>query len=90
MLVSRRGLKLQLFLTVSNALGDNNPDDIKIIISPLNEVWHLRSAIVAHSGGNPPKGDLRKHFRELLTNCDSAMLKLTELVKTGCFEQKSD
>ncbi|MHB8103342.1 MAG: hypothetical protein ACYDEF_14515 [Methanosarcina sp.] len=46
--------------------------------------------LVAHSGGNPPKGDLRKHFRELLTNCDSAMLKLTELVKTGCFEQKSD
>jgi len=67
-----------------------SPDDIKIIIYPLNEVWHLRSAIVAHSGGNPPKGDLRKHFRELLTNCDSAMLKLTELVKTGCLEQKSD
>jgi hypothetical protein len=66
------------------------PEDIKIIINPLNEVWHLRSAIVAHSGGNPPKGDLRIHFRELLTSCDSAMLKLAELVKTGCLVQKGD
>jgi len=63
-------------------------EDMKIIINPLNELWRLRSAIVAHHGGNPPKGDLRLHFRELLINCDSAMLKLTELVKTGCLVKK--
>lgn len=65
-------------------------EDIKIIINPLNELWLLRSSIVAHSGGHLPKRDLRIHFRELLTNCDSAMLKLAELVKTGCLVQKSD
>lgn len=67
-----------------------SPEDIKIIINPLNELWLLRSSIVAHSGGHLPKRDLRIHFRELLTNCDSAMLKLAELVKAGCLVQKSD
>lgn len=63
-------------------------EDIKTIINPLNELWQLRSAIVAHHGGTPPKGDLRLHFRGLLTNCDSSMLKLSKLVKTGCLVQK--
>jgi hypothetical protein len=62
-------------------------EDIKTIINPLNELWQLRSAIVAHHGGTPPKGDLRLHFRELLTNCDSSLLKLAELVRTGCLVQ---
>ncbi|MFX1521448.1 MAG: hypothetical protein ACFFCD_16185 [Promethearchaeota archaeon] len=62
-------------------------EDIKIIIDTLNELWLLRSAIVAHSGGKPPKGNLRVHYRKLLTNCDLAMLKLAEFVKNGSLVQ---
>ncbi|NSW82201.1 MAG: hypothetical protein HPY90_02850 [Syntrophothermus sp.] len=65
-------------------------DEIKFIIEPLNELWYLRSAIVAHAGGNPPRGDLRQHFRSLVEKCDLAMRKLSELVKTGCLSYGSD
>ncbi|MGD9779624.1 hypothetical protein [Methanomethylovorans sp.] len=58
-------------------------EDIKVIIDTLNELWYLRSAIVAHSGGEIPKGDLRVHYRNLLIKCDTAMMKLAEQVKKG-------
>jgi len=58
-------------------------EDIKVIIDTLNELWYLRSAIVAHSGGEIPKGDLRVHYRNLLIKCDTAMMKLAEHVKKG-------
>ncbi|MDK2892989.1 hypothetical protein [Methanohalophilus sp.] len=67
-----------------------SPEDIKITIDPLNELWRLRSAIVAHAGGDPPKEKLSIHFKKLLTDCDSAMQKLAELVKTGTLLQKGD
>lgn len=65
-------------------------EEINTIIHPLNELWGLRSAIVAHSGGKPPKGDLRVHYRDLLTRCDTSMIKLAELVKAGYLVPKQD
>ena len=47
---------------------------------PLKELWRLRSAIVAHAGGDYPKEDLRTHYRNLLEQCDKSMRKLAELI----------
>ena len=58
-------------------------EEIKIIVDPLQELWDLRSSIVAHPNREPPHCDLCQHFKELLERCDVAMRKLSELVKSG-------
>ena len=51
------------------------------IFDPLEELWKLRSSIVAHPGGAVPKQDLKQHYRQLLERCDHAMQLLAELIE---------
>ena len=55
------------------------------IIGPIVEAWDLRSKTVAHPGRARPKGDLKAHYKELLSRCDESMRELARLVEDGFF-----
>lgn len=61
-------------------------EDISIFSDPLNTLWKLRSSIVAHAGGEYPKGSLRVHYRNLIEKCDKAMRKLADFIKDGTLD----
>jgi hypothetical protein len=58
-------------------------DEIEIIINPLNSLWDLRSNVVAHPNKTYPKGDLKRHFKEILIETDKSMHKLAEIIEKG-------
>lgn len=55
-------------------------NEITIFSSPLLRLRKLRSSAVVHSGKNYPKGDLKKHNRILIEDCDKAMRKLADFI----------
>jgi len=60
-------------------------EDRDKIIGPIIEAWDLRSKTVAHPGSARPKGDLKAHYKELLSRCDESMRELARLVEDGFF-----
>jgi len=58
-------------------------NEITIFSDPLLKLWKLRSSVVAHPGKNYPKGDLKKHNRVLIEDCDKAMRKLADFTDKG-------
>jgi hypothetical protein len=70
-------------ILTANAVDE---DMIDAICKPLRELQRLRSqAGVAHRGSDLPKGDLRLHYRQLLTDLASGMQQLSDLVAAGLF-----
>jgi hypothetical protein len=57
--------------------------EITIFSDPLLKLWKLRSSVVAHAGKNYPKGDLKKHNRVLIEDCDKAMRKFADFIDRG-------
>jgi hypothetical protein len=57
-------------------------ETIHEIFDPLEELWKLRSSIVAHPGSAVPKQDLKQHYRELLERCDRSLRLLSELIES--------
>lgn len=58
-------------------------NEITIFSDPLLKLWKLRSGVVAHPGKSYPKGDLKKHYRVLIEDCDKAMRKLADFIDKG-------
>jgi hypothetical protein len=59
-------------------------ETVTTICAPLFEIHGLRSdAGVAHRGGELPEGNLREHYRDLITRTSSGMLRLSELIQSG-------
>jgi len=55
-------------------------NEITIFSDPLLKLRKLRSSVVDHPGKNYPKGDLKKHNRMLIEDCDKAMRKLADFI----------
>ncbi len=66
-------------------LGVSN-NDISIFSDSLITLWKFRSSIVAHVGGEYPKGDLKEQYRDLIEKCDKAMRKLADFIKDGTLD----
>lgn len=60
------------------------------VCDPLQELWSIRSAGIAHFGKSPPDHDLRKQHRSLLTALDTGLRRLAELVDHGALNIKAE
>ena len=61
-------------------------ENISLFGDPLSSLWKLRSSIVAHVGGEYPKGDLKLHYRNQIAKCDKAMRKLADFINDGILD----
>jgi hypothetical protein len=61
-------------------------DVISDIISPLEELWKLRSSGVAHFGETKTKTDLKKQYKDLVTALDHSMQTLARLIEKNYFD----